>query len=89
MAVVVGSKQLARIEGEDALGRITEVMLSVPEGDDNVAAVARHMLDALNLGAVVEAESGGRRLLISRPGALVKLGRTSSGRSCRTMGGSS
>ena len=38
VAVLVGSKQLARIHGDDAPGRITEVMLSLPEGDDNVAA---------------------------------------------------
>ena len=48
MAVLVGSKQLA-------LGRVTEVLLSLPEGDDNVAADARHTLDALDLGPVVEA----------------------------------
>ena len=59
MAVLVGPKQLARIQGDDALGRITEVLLSLPEGEDNVAADARHTLDALDLEPVVEARSGG------------------------------
>ena len=55
MDVLVGSKQLARIQGDDAQGCITEVLLSLPEGDDNVAANARHMLAALGLQPVVEA----------------------------------
>ena len=63
MAVLVGSKQLAHIQGNDALGRITKVLFSLPEGDDNVAADARHTLDALELGPVVEAQSGGQRLV--------------------------
>ena len=42
MAVLVGSKQLARIWGDDARGRVTEVLLSLPYGDDNVVAHARH-----------------------------------------------
>ena len=61
MAVLVGSKKLARIQGDDALGRVTEVLLSLPEGDDKVAADAHHTLDALDLGLVVEAQSGGQR----------------------------
>ena len=40
-------------------------MLSLPEGDDNVATHARHTLDALDLGPVVEAQSGGQRLVIA------------------------
>ena len=55
MAVMVGSKQLARIQGDDGPGRITEVLQSLPEGEDNVAAIARHMMDALRLETVVEA----------------------------------
>ena len=65
MAVLVGSKQLARIQGDNALGRITEVLLSLPEGDDNMAADARHTLDALGLEPVVEARSGGQRMVIA------------------------
>ena len=52
MAALVGSKQLARIQGDDAPGRITSVLLSLLEGDNNVAADTRHTLDALGLGAV-------------------------------------
>ena len=63
MDVLVGSKQLARIQEDDAQGHITEVLLSLPEGDDNVAADARHMLGALGLGAVVEARSGEQRMV--------------------------
>ena len=33
-------------------GSITEVLLSLPEGDDNVATNARHTLDALDLEPV-------------------------------------
>ena len=65
MAVLVGSKQLARIQGDDAQGHITEVLLSLPEGDDNVAVDARHTLDALALRAVVEAPSGEQRMVIA------------------------
>ena len=64
MAVLVGSKQLARIQGDDAHGHVTEAMFSLPEGDDNVAADARHTLDTLGLAAVVEARSGGQRLVL-------------------------
>ena len=59
MVVLVGSKQLARMQGDDAKGRIAEVLLYLPEGDDNVAAHARHTLDALGLEPLVEAWSGG------------------------------
>ena len=55
MAVLVGSKQLVRIQGDDAPERITEVLLSLPEGDDHFAADARHTVDALSLETVVEA----------------------------------
>ena len=47
MAVLVGSKQLAQVQGDDAQGHVTEAMFSLPEGDDNVAADARHTLDTL------------------------------------------
>ena len=71
MAVLVGSKQLARIQGDDAQGHFTEALFSLPEGDDNVAADARHTIDALSLKAVVEARSGGTRMVLAsdrRPG---------------------
>ena len=64
LAVLVGSKQLARIHGDDAMGRVTEVLLS-PECDGSVAAHARHTLDALDLGPVVEARSGGQGLVVA------------------------
>ena len=65
MAVVVGSKQLARIQGDEAQGHITEALFSLPEGDDNVAADARHTLDASGLAAVVQARSGGQRSVLA------------------------
>ena len=40
-------------------------MFSLPEGDDNVAADARHTLDTLGLAAVVEARTGGQRLVLA------------------------
>ena len=55
MAVLVGSKHLARTQGDNAPGRVTEVLLSLPDGDDNASADARHTLDGLDLDAVVEA----------------------------------
>ena len=64
MAVLVGSKQLARIQGNDAQGHDTEAMFSLPEGDDHVAADARHTLDTLGLAAVIEARAGGQRLVL-------------------------
>ena len=65
MAVLVGSKQLARVQGDDAQGHVTEAMFSLPEGDDLVAADARHTLDTLGLTAVVEAQAGGQRLVLA------------------------
>ena len=58
-------RYVARIQGDDALGHITEVLLSLPEGDENVAADTRHTLDALGLEPVVEAPSGGHRMVIA------------------------
>ena len=60
MAVLVGSKQSARIPGNDARGHITEPLFCLWERDDNVAADARHSIDALGLRAVVEGPSGGQ-----------------------------
>ena len=68
MAVLVGSKQLARIQGDDAQGHITEAPLSLSEGDDFVTADARHTTDALGLRAVVEARSGGQRMVLAFAG---------------------
>ena len=65
MAVLVGSKQLARVQGDDAQGEVTEAMFSLPEGDDHVATDARHTLDTLGLAAVVEARARGRRLVLA------------------------
>ena len=65
MAVLVGSKQLARVQGDDAQGHVTKAMFSLPEGDDNVAADARHTLDTLGLAAVIEAGTGGQRLVLA------------------------
>ena len=65
MAVLVGSKQLARIQGDDAQGHVTEAMFSLPEGDDHVAADVRHTLDTLGLAAVIEARAGGQRLVLA------------------------
>ena len=68
MAVLVGSKQLARVQGDDAQGHVTEAMFSLPEGDEHVAADARHTLDTLGLEAVVEARAGGQRLVLASAG---------------------
>ena len=65
MAVLVGSKQLARIQGDDAPGRVTEVLLSLPKGDDNLAVDARRTYDTLDLGPGVEAQSGGQQLVVA------------------------
>ena len=65
MAVLVGSKQMARVQGDNAQGHVTEAMFSLPEGDDHVAADARHTLDTLGLAAVVEARAGGQRLVLA------------------------
>ena len=65
MAVLVGSKQLARVQDDDAQGHVTEAMFSLPEGDDHVAANARHTLDTLGLAAVIDARAGGQRLVLA------------------------
>ena len=43
-------------------------MVSLPEGDEHVAADARHTLDTLGLEAVVEARAGGQRLVLASTG---------------------
>ena len=65
VAVLVGSKQLARVQGDDAQGHVTEALFSLPKGDDHVAADARHTLDTLGLVVVVEARVGGQRLVVA------------------------
>ena len=81
MAVLVGSKQLARVRGDDAQGHVTDAMFSLPEGDDHVAANACHTLDTLGLAAVIEARARGKRLVLGT-------GLMSSGRPCGTTVGS-
>ena len=65
MDVLVGSKQLARVQGDDTQSHVTEAMFSLSEGDDHVAADASHTLDTLGLAAVVEARAGGQRLVLA------------------------
>ena len=65
MAVLVGSKQLLPIQEDDAPCRITEVLLSLPDSDDSMAADARQTLVTLDLGPVVEAQSPRQRLVIT------------------------
>ena len=65
MAVLVGSKQLAQVQGDDAQDHITKAMFSLPEGDNHVAADARHTLDTLGLAAFIEARAGGQRLVLA------------------------
>ena len=73
MAVLVRSKQLARVRGKDAQGHVTEAMFSLPGGDDHVAADACHTLDTAGPAAVNEARAGGQRLVLASdrgPGAI-------------------
>ena len=65
LAVLVCSKQLARVQGDDAQGHVTEAMFSLPEGDNHVAADARHTLDTPGLAAFIEARTGGQRLVLA------------------------
>ena len=89
MAVLVGSKELARVQGDGAQGHVTEAMFSLPEGDEHFAADARHTLDTLGLEAVVEAPAGGQRLFLASAGGPSETGSMSSGSSCGTLVGSS
>ena len=43
-------------------------MFSLPEGDEHLAAHARHTLDTLGLEAVIEARAGGQRLVLGSAG---------------------
>ena len=65
MAVLVGPKQLARVQGDDAQGHVTDAMFSLPEWDEHVAADARQTLDTLGLAAVLEARAGGQSLVLA------------------------
>ena len=65
MAVLLRSKQLERIQGDGLPGRVTEVPLSLTDGDDNASAEAYLTLDPLPLEPVVEAQSGRQRLVIA------------------------
>ena len=68
MAVLVGSKQPAQVQADDAQGHVTEVMFSLPDGDKHVAAAARHTLDTIGLEALVELRAGGQRLVLASSG---------------------
>ena len=57
MAVLLGSKQLARVQGDNVQGHVTAAIFPLPERPDNVAADARRTLDTLGVAAVVEARS--------------------------------
>ena len=59
MAVRMGSKQLAPVQGEDAAGRVAAVLLSLPDGDDNTSAEAGLRLDPLHPEPVAEAQRDG------------------------------
>ena len=89
MAVLVGSKQLARVQGDNAQGHVTEAMFSLPEGDDHVAADARHTLDTLGLARALRLGREDNAWFSRPPGARGWTGLKSSGRSCGTMVGSS
>ena len=65
MAVLVGSKQLARVQGNDAQDHVTEAMFPLPDGDNHVAADARHTLDTLGLAVVIGARAGGQCLVLA------------------------
>ena len=65
MAVLVGTKQLALIQGDDTPGRGAAVLLSLSDGDDNASAEARLTLDPLHLELALEAKSSGQRLVLA------------------------
>ena len=56
MGVNVGSKHLARIQGDDAPRHVTAVLLWLPDGDDSASAYAHHTLDTLDLEPVDEGQ---------------------------------
>ena len=62
---MVGSKHLRRIQGDNAPSRVTAVLLSLPNGDDNASADACQTLDVLDLKPVAEAKSRGQQLVIA------------------------
>ena len=68
MAVLVGPKQFALVQGDDAPGRVAAMLLSVPDGYDNASAEARLTSDPLHLVPVVEAWSGGQQLVLASSG---------------------
>ena len=65
MAVLIGPKQLALVEGNNAHGRVALVLRSLLYGDDNVPAEARLRLDPLHVEPVVEAPSSGQRVVLA------------------------
>ena len=56
-------EQLALVHGDDVGGRVVALLLSLPDADDGVSVEARLTLDPLHLEPVVEAHSGGQRLV--------------------------
>ena len=65
MAILIGPKQLALVQGDNTPGRVAAVLLPLPDGDDNASAKARLTWDPLHLEPVVEAQSSGQRLVIA------------------------
>ena len=65
MAVLIGPQPLALVQGDDVPSRVAGVLLSLLDGDDNASAETRLTLDPLHLEPVVEAQSGGQRLVIA------------------------
>ena len=56
MAVLVISKQLEVVYGDDTPGCVAAMLPSMPTGNDNASAEARLTLDPLRLEPVLEAQ---------------------------------
>ena len=54
MAVLVGSKHLARMPEGDTPTCVTAVVLWLPDEEDNASSHTRHTLDTLDLEPVVD-----------------------------------
>ena len=55
MVVLVWAQQLVLLQGDNALGRVAAVLLSLPDRDDSALVDAHLTLDPLQLEPVVEA----------------------------------
>ena len=80
IAVLVASK-VARTQEDDTLGHMTEVLLSLAEGQDNLDADPPNILNALGMEPAVKARSGGQPVVIasapsSGPAAMDVVGRS-------------